>query len=93
MKSYYDIIKQPLVTEKVTKEMEKHQTYTFEVHNAATKPQIKQAIEHIFPVKVARVRTMIMKGKPRKYRMMLSHQSNWKKAVINLKEGHRIDIV
>lgn len=93
MKSDYDIIRQPLVTEKVTQEIEKAQTYTFEVHSAATKPQIKQAIENIFPVKVAQVRTMIMKGKPRRYRMMVSHQSNWKKAVVALKEGYRIDVV
>lgn len=93
MKSPYDIIKRPLVTEKVTKGEEKHQTYTFEVDIKANKPEIKRAIETIFPVKVKKVRTLIMKGKPRRYRFRISHQSDWKKAMVTLKEGYRISVI
>ena len=93
MKLAYDIIRQPLVTEKVTKSIEKNQSYVFEVDKFATKPQIKKAIEEIFNVKVARVRTMLMKGKPKKHRMFISHQVDWKKAIIVLKEGGRIDVI
>lgn len=93
MKSPYDIIKRPLVTEKTTKGQEKYQTYTFEVDIKANKSQIKQAIETIFPVKVKKIRTIIMKGKPRRFRFRISHQSDWKKAMVTLKEGYRIDVI
>lgn len=92
MKSAYDIIRRPLMTEKSTKLSEK-QVYTLEVDSSANKNQIKEAVESIFNVKVAKIRTTIMKGKPRRYRFRIGYKSDWKKAYITLKEGQRIDIV
>lgn len=92
IKSPYDIIRKPLMTEKSTQSKEKLNSYIFEVAIKSNKPEIKKAIETIFPVKVARVRTMMMKGKPKKYRFQVIHKSDWKKAIITLKDG-RIDII
>jgi len=93
-KTPYDIIKRPLLTEKSTKAKDKLNTYMFEVAMDSNKHEIKRSIEVIFPtVKVADVRTMIMKGKPKKLRYAVNHQPNWKKAVVTLKEGSRIDTI
>jgi len=93
MKTVYDIIGKPLVTEKSSQQSEKEQTYAFHVDPLANKPQIKEAVEKIFKVKVADVRTVWMKGKPRRYRFKVGHRSNWKKAYVTLKEGQRIDVI
>lgn len=93
IKTPYDIVRRPLLTEKSTKSKDKLNAYMFEVDIHSNKDTIKKSIEVIFPVKVAAVRTMIMKGKPKKSRFAVSNQPNWKKAVVTLKEGYRIDII
>ncbi|MEK7449759.1 MAG: 50S ribosomal protein L23 [Planctomycetota bacterium] len=93
MKTPYDIIVKPLVTEKVMKETEKGRTYTFEVNLQSNKPEIKKAIENIFSVKIDDIRTITMKGKPKRYRTKIGYTSDWKKAMVTLKEGQRIDII
>ena len=93
IKTPYDIIRRPLLTEKSTKSKDKLNAYMFEVDLHSNKHDIKRSIETIFPVKVAEVRTMIMKGKPKRSRFAVSHQANWKKAVVTLKEGFRIDTI
>ena len=89
----HDIIIKPLVTEKVMKGAEQARTYGFRVSGQANKPEIKKAIESIFSVKVEKVRTLNLKGKPKRYRMMMGTKPGWKKAMVTLKEGHRIDVI
>ncbi|MBI4713296.1 MAG: 50S ribosomal protein L23 [Planctomycetes bacterium] len=98
MKSPYDIVIKPLVTEKSTnlaspEKQRKELTYTFMVDRQAGKPAIKQAVEVIFPVKVAAVRTVNMSGKPKTNKVIRSHRSNWKKAYVTLKEGFRLEVI
>ena len=91
MKTPYDIIIKPLVTEKSTEASKDHNTYFFAVSLEANKPEIKQAVETIFSVKVARVNTIRLIGKPKRYRTRAGHRPDWKKAMVMLKEGYRID--
>jgi large subunit ribosomal protein L23 len=92
-KTPYDVIIKPLMTEKSTKSKEKQNSYMFAVNLDSNKPEIKEAIEYVFKVKVDKVRTMVMKGKPKRYKFKKSYQQNWKKAMVTLKEGSRIDIL
>jgi len=86
------IIIRPIVSEKSVAAMEDLNTYTFEVHKDATKPQIARAIEEIFDVKVVKVNTMNVAGKPRRVRYALGKTKSWKKALVTLAEGDKIDI-
>ena len=88
----HDVIKRPVVTEKTTGAMEANQ-YTFEVDLRATKTQIKQAIEQIFNVKVVKVNTSRVPGKVRRRGRTEGRTSEWKKAVVTLREGDRIPII
>ena len=87
----YQVVLRPLITEKATHLSEKHNAYTFEVSPLATKTEIKQAIEALFDVKVADVRTQNRRGKMRRYRLKAGRMRNWKKAIVKLNEEHRID--
>ena len=87
----YQVILRPLITEKATHLSERHNAYTFEVNALATKTEIKQAIEALFNVKVADVRTQNRRGKPRRYRLKVGRMRNWKKAIVKLCEDYRID--
>lgn len=83
----YNVIKRPLVTEKSTLLRESSQTYVFETDLAADKLSIRSAVEKLFNVKVARVRTCVM---PRSYKRVgrfLAETKKWKKAMVTLKEG------
>jgi large subunit ribosomal protein L23 len=64
----------------------------FKVRREATKPQIKEAVEKLFDVKVKSVNTLVRKGKLRAFRGTLGEQSDVKKAIVTLEEGHRIDV-
>ena len=88
----YTIIKRPVVTEKSTLANERSNAYTFLVDMHANKIEIKQAIEQIFKVKVDRVRTQIRKGKPKRVRASVGHGPNWKRAVVTLEEGSKIEM-
>jgi large subunit ribosomal protein L23 len=88
---HYDIIVSPVITEKATVGSE-HNQVIFRVAPHATKPQIKEAVEKLFDVKVKRVNTLIRKGKVRNFRGMRGQLSDVKKAVVTLEEGHRIDV-
>ncbi len=90
MKSARDIIIRPLVSEKSYSQIEKGK-YSFSVHPRAEKIEIKRAIEELFNVEVTKVNTMNMKGKPKRQGYTRGKTSNWKKAVVTLKEGHRIE--
>jgi large subunit ribosomal protein L23 len=88
---HYDIIIAPVITEKATVASE-HNQVLFKVARHATKPQIKEAVEKLFDVKVKSVNTMVRKGKWKAFRGSLGEQSDVKKAVVTLEEGHRIDV-
>ena len=87
----YDVILSPVITEKATMASERNQVI-FKVALTATKPQIKEAIEKLFDVKVKAVNTLTRKGKVKAYRGRLGMQSDVKKAIVTLEEGHRIDV-
>ena len=87
----YDVIRAPLVTEKSTMVSENNQVM-FKVAMSATKPDIKEAVERLFNVKVLAVNTLIRKGKVRKFRGVKGQQSDFKKAIVTLEEGQTIDI-
>ena len=88
---HYDIIVAPVVTEKATVASE-HNKVVFKVASKATKPQIKEAVEKLFDVKVRKVNTLVRKGKTKVFRGTLGSQSDTKRAVVTLEEGHRIDV-
>ncbi len=87
------VLKRPIITEKTTI-LNSQGKYVFEVERQATKKEIKEAIEKIFKVKVEKVQTVCVKGKERrmlKTRKRVS-KPDWKKAVVKLKEGDKIDL-
>ena len=87
----YDVIRVPLVTEKSTMVSESNQVM-FKVAMTATKPDIKEAVERLFNVKVVAVNTLIRKGKLKRFRGVKGQQSDFKKAIVTLEEGQTIDI-
>ena len=88
---HYDVIIAPVITEKATIASERNQVM-FKVARDATKPQIKEAVEKLFDVKVKSVNTLIRKGKVKAFRGSRGEQSDVKKAIVTLEEGHRIDV-
>ena len=88
---HYDILIAPVVTEKATMASE-HNKVVFKVASKATKPQIKEAVEKLFDVKVKSVNTLVRKGKTKVFRGNLGSQSDVKRAIVTLEEGHRIDV-
>lgn len=86
----YDIVKSLIRTEKGTS-MEPQRKYTFYVAKEATKIDIKRAVSEIYKVKVDSVHTMIVGGKPKRVRYQLGYTSDWKKAIVTLKEGSKIE--
>ncbi|HDH97845.1 MAG TPA: 50S ribosomal protein L23 [Deltaproteobacteria bacterium] len=86
----YDIIIRPIITEKSSRQMENNK-YTFEVHKDANKIQIKQAISEIFKVKVDSVHTIKVRSKPKRLGVHLGRSRSWKKAIVTLKPGERIE--
>jgi len=87
----YDVILSPVITEKATMASERNQVI-FKVAGTATKPQIKEAVEKLFDVKVKAVNTLVRKGKFKAFRGRPGVQSDVKKAIVTLEEGHRIDV-
>ena len=88
----YQIIKRPVITEKISHPQGEGARYAFEVDRRANKIEITQAIEQIFKVKVAKLRTLVMPGKRRRFGVRVSAARPWKKAVATLKAGERIEI-
>ena len=87
----YEIISQPHVTEKSTMGSQYSQM-TFRVPKWATKPQVKQAVETLFSVKVTGVNTLVLKGKTKRFKGMKGFRSDMKKAIVTLEEGQTIDL-
>ncbi|WP_048649418.1 50S ribosomal protein L23 [Nitratireductor soli] len=88
---HYDVIVSPAITEKSTMASENNQV-VFNVARGATKPAIKAAVEALFGVKVSGVNTLVRKGKVKRFRGTIGRQSDVKKAIVTLAEGHSIDI-
>ena len=88
---HYDVIKSPVITEKATNASERNQVI-FRVAAHATKPEIKEAVEKLFDVKVKSVNTLVRKGKTKVFRGNFGSQSDVKRAIVTLEEGHRIDV-
>jgi large subunit ribosomal protein L23 len=88
---YYDIIRSPVITEKSTMASENNQV-VFNVASSADKPMIKAAVEALFEVKVKAVNTLVRKGKVKRFRGIKGRQSDVKKAIVTLEEGHSIDV-
>lgn len=88
---HYDVILGPVITEKATNASEQNQVL-FKVRKTATKPQIKEAVEKLFDVKVKAVNTLVRKGKTRRFKGIKGRLSDIKKAIVTLEEGHRIDV-
>ena len=85
------IIRQPIVSERTMALMEENK-YTFVVDLGATKPQIREAVEQIFDVKVEKVNTMRVTGKVRRMGRNEGKRPDWKKAIVTVKEGDRIEL-
>lgn len=88
---HYDVIVKPVITEKATMASEAG-AVVFQVMKTATKPQIKEAVEAVFGVKVKAVNTSITKGKAKKFRGRPGVRSDVKKAYVTLEEGNTIDV-
>lgn len=89
----YNVVTRPLLTERSTILKEKFNQYVFEVRPTASKPDIKRAVETIFKVKVERVRTMNVLGQNKRFGRFTGKRSDWKKAIVTLGEGQKIDLV
>jgi large subunit ribosomal protein L23 len=87
-----DVILRPMITEKATR-LSGENKYAFEVRPHANKAQIKEAVEKYFNVKVKSVNVMNMKGKPQRVRgNRIKHRPDWKKAVVTLAPGDKIEL-
>lgn len=86
----YEVLRRPIVTEKSTMQAEQR-VYTFEVDRRANKLQVKEAVEKAFGVKVVSVNIINVPGKPRRWGRHVSHTPSWKKAIVKLAEGQRIE--
>ena len=87
----YDLIKRPVITEKTNIQKESYNQITFEIDRNANRVEIKKAVEDIFNVKVAVVRTMQVKGKTKQRGRITGKRRDWKKAIVKLMPGERID--
>ncbi len=87
-----DVIKGPLITEKLDKAREKFRHYAFLVDQKANKHDVARAVESLFKVSVEAVRTNIVRGKIKRVGKSIGQRSNFKKAIVTLKEGEKIDL-
>lgn len=88
---HYDVVVSPVITEKATAASEFNKVI-FRVQKNATKPQIKAAVEGLFDVKVDAVNTVLRKGKQKVFRGRAGRQSDTKRAIVTLADGHSIDV-
>lgn len=91
MRSVYEVIKRPIISEKSTALAEVAGRYAFEVAVQSNKQEIRDAVQRLFKVKVRSVHTLVMHGKVKRVGNFESKRSNWKKALVTLAEGQKID--
>ena len=87
----YDIIRRPIITEKTNIQKDQSNQVTFEVDPHANRIEVQRAIEKIFSVKVANIRTMHVRGKVKRRGRIMGKRRNWKKAIVTLMPGERIE--
>lgn len=87
----HQVLLRPLVTEKGVHRASRNNQYAFQIHRDANKLDVKRAVEELFSVKVEKVRTQTRKGKLRRYKFRYGKTADWKKAIVQLHEDHRID--
>ncbi len=87
----YDILRGPVVTEKTTLQKELHNQVTFKVDKRANRVEIKDAVEKNFNTRVKQVRTVQVKGKVKQRGRIIGKRKDWKKAIVTLMPGQRID--
>ncbi len=92
MKSPFDVIRRPLITEKANLDKENANTYHFEVPPTVDRQEIKEAVEAVFKVHVESVRTMLVRGKEKRMGRHIGRKPAWKKAIVTLREGDKIDL-
>ena len=92
MPTKHEVVVRPLITEKTSAAYQDRGEYAFEVHPNASKPQIRQAIEELFGVKVTDVWTSQHRGKEKRMGTSAGRRPNWKKAIVKLREGDTIEI-
>ena len=88
----YQVVIKPLVTEKGTMMLSEGNWVTFRVHPNANKIEVREAIQKIFSVSVLQVNTQIVRGKRRRFGKTMGQSKAWKKAMVRLKEGDKIEI-
>ena len=93
MKNICDVVKKPCLTEKGMGLQEKNNQVVVKVDPRANKLEIKEAVETLFNVKVEKVRTANMHGKEKRVGKYAGRRSDWKKAIVSLAEGHKIDFL
>lgn len=89
----HQVLRRPLITEKSTARQGEANQYFFEVDKKATKHDIREAVENIFKVSVTKVRTLNVLGKRKRVGRSVGMTSDWKKAIVTLKEGERIEML
>jgi large subunit ribosomal protein L23 len=89
----YHVIRHPLMTEKNQNRVDSQNQYTFEVDRSANKVEVKKAVEELFSVKVKSVSTVNVKGKPKRAGINLFRTQAYKKAIVTLAEGHKIELI
>ncbi len=90
---YSQIVIRPLVSEKSTKQQTTRNTYTFRVASDANKGSIKMAVEGLYNVKVADVRTINRKGKPRRSKFRMTQTPDYKRAIVTLAADSKIELI
>ena len=93
MKDHSRILVRPILTEKSTLLQEDANTFVFEVALDSNKIQIAEAVQSLFGVKVSGVRTLVQRGKVRRFGRHIGKRSNWKKAYVTVAEGEEIDLL
>ena len=93
MKDLFNVIKKPCLTEKGMTLQENNNQVVIKVNPSANKIEIKEAVEKLFNVKVDRVRTANMHGKQKRVGLRTGRCADWKKAIVTLSEGHKIDFL
>ncbi len=89
--NYHAIIKRPIVSEKSTMQREVSNQFSFEVDRKANRVEIKKAVQNLFSVQVDGVRTLQIKGKYKQRGRIIGKRRDWKKAIVTLKPGERIE--
>ena len=92
MRSVYDVIKRPVISEKSAALTEVAGKYVFEVATQSNKAEIRDAVERLFKVKVREIRTSVVHGKVKRVGRFETKRPNWKKAIVTLAEGQKIDL-